>query len=499
MRFRIALINPGPVSSSKEGSGKSDVEFWSTSPPLGILYLTAVLKKENFHVDVIDQEALRFNLEQIMKWIKKKDPDIVGFSTLTNKNSNLSAVTISREIKKWNPNVKIVFGNKHATTNDLRILKKYDFIDACVRGEGEYSFLELVNAVSKGQSLKNIKGITYSENGTIKRNENRGLIQDLDELPFPDRKSIKFEYKAIIGGLHLAPTGFTSMLSSRGCPFQCAFCHNKRKYGYRRRSNENIIEEMEYLESEGYKFFVYADDNFTMNKKKVIKLCDMMKKNKIDLDWIGEGRVDQISLDLLKAMRRANCRILFYGIESANQRILDYYNKRITPAQSILAVNKARKAKIPYIIGSFVVGGPSETLQEIQNTLDFSLKLDIDFPFVNLLGTMPGTDIWDNLVEKNLIDENKHWETGVAVPDIDPVGVPTSIISDLMIKSLRKFFLRPKFIIKEVYRIFTSFYQFRLMIKVLSHNIKNFKNFSGVRSFTYGRPEQSLQMASDIS
>ena len=479
--FKVALVNPGPGQILERGRIVANADH--IYPPLGICYLSSVLKNENYQVDLIDQAAMGFNLTQIVKWIKKNDPDILGFSTLTASGSGISAALTSIEVKRWNPNIKIVFGNRHVTHNDYKILSKYPEVDICVRGEGEFTFMELVRALEKNQSLNNIKGLTFRDNGKIKRNEERPLTKDLDAIPFPDRKALKIEYTGSFGGLELAPKGFTSMISSRGCPYHCSFCYGKRTVGFRTRSVENIMEEILFLESEGYKFINFVDDNFTVSKKRVIKLCRLMQKHKVDIDWICEGRVNQVSDEMLREMRKANCRILFYGIESANQRILNYYRKNITPSQSIIAVKKARKAKIPFILGSFIVGAPGETYSEIYNTLKFAQKLDIDFPVYNLLGTMPGTDIWDELVEKNVINEAKYWEEGVHISDVDPNGVPTETISNLILEMLKNFFMNPKYLIKTIYRSTTSSYKFFSMLKILSNNIKNFEDFHGVKSF----------------
>ena len=479
--FKVALVNPGPGEILSKGRIIANADH--IYPPLGICYLSAVLKEENYHVELIDQAARGFNLHQIVRWIKKQDPDVLGFSTLTASGSGINAALTSIVIKKWNPNIKIVFGNRHTNYNDYRILTNYPEVDFCVRDEGEYTFLELVKALEKNNSLKDIRGLTYRDNGKIKRNEKRPLIKDLDVIPLPDRKALKMEYTGRFGGLEFAPKGFTSMISSRGCPYHCTFCYGKRNVGFRTRSVENIMKEILYLDSAGYKYLNFVDDNFTVSKKRVIKLCKLLQKHKVDLDWICEGRVNQVSDEMLKEMKRANCRIIFYGIESANQRILDYYRKGITPAQSITAVKKTRKAKIPFILGSFIVGAPGETLKEIYNTLRFAQKIDIDFPLYNLLGTMPGTDIWDEMVEKNILDENKYWEEGVHISDIDPNGVPTDQISNLILVMLKQFFMNPNFLLKSIYRSTTNSYKFFSILKMLTHNIKNFKDFHGVKSF----------------
>ena len=479
--FKVALVNPGPGEILERGRIIANADH--IYPPLGICYLSSVLKKENYSVDIVDQAAMGFNLVQIVYWIKKKDPDVLGFSTLTASGSGISAALTSIEVKEWNPNIKIVFGNRHVNHNDYRILNKYPEVDICVRGEGEYTFTELIRALEKNKSLEDIKGLTYRDNGKIKRTTDRPLIKDLDAIPFPDRKALNLEYTGSFGGLEFAPEGFTSMTSSRGCPYQCKFCYGKRTVGFRTRSVENILEEILFLESEGYKYINFVDDNFTVSKNRVVKLCRLMRKHKLDMDWICEGRVNQVSDDMLQEMRRANCRIMFYGVESANQRILDYYRKNITPSQSILAVKKTRKAKIPFILGSFIVGAPGETFSEVYNTLKFAQKMEIDFPVFNLLGTMPGTDIWDEMVEKNFLDEDKYWEEGVHIPDIDPNGVPTEVISNLIFKMLRQFFMNPKFMLKAVYRSTTSYYKIKTVFNILAHNLKNFEDFHGLKSF----------------
>lgn len=480
-KFKVALVNPGPGLVIKKGRQLANADH--IYPPLGMCYISAVLKKENYEVKMIDQAAKGLSLHEIVSWIKKIDPDVLGFSTLTASGSGISAAITSKEAKEWNPNMQIVFGNRHATVNAYKILNKYPYIDICVRDEGEYTFLELIKALEKNSSLKDIKGITYRANGQIKRNEKRELIKDLDVLPFPDRKSLNFNYKGTYANLEFAPEGFTSMVSSRGCPYKCSFCYGSRSSGFRTRSADNIIEEILYLESEGFSYVNFVDDNFTFSKKRVIKLCQLMRKNKVDMNWICEGRVNQVSDEMLKEMQRANFRIMCYGVESANQRILDYYNKGITPQQSILAIRKARKAKIPFLLSSFIVGAPGETFEEIYNTLKFAQKLDIDFPLFNLLGTMPGTDIWDEMVDKGLIDEDKYWEEGVHISDIDPNGVPTEEISNLILMMLKKFFGNPKYIYKTFLRTITNTYRAISSIKIVLHNMNNFENFHGVKSF----------------
>jgi radical SAM superfamily enzyme YgiQ (UPF0313 family) len=159
---------------------------------------------------------------------------------------------------------------------------------------------------------------------------------------------------------------------------------------------------------------------------------------------------------MLREMAKAGCKLLYFGIESANQRILDYYKKGITPEQSRSAVRKARKSGIDVIVGSFIVGAPDETIREIENTLKFAHELDIDVPQLNVLGAFPGTATWNELVAKGYIDENQHWEDGVYVSEVSPHAVPLPLIRSLIYDYFRAFYLRPEMLFKEIFRTFKS-------------------------------------------
>ena len=155
--MKICFINPAPLSYLIERGHETTGAY----PPLGILYISAYLKREGYNSVLIDQHATKIPTTKVLEKIKKIDPEIIGFNTLTDINMGLRATFIAKIIKQWNPNVKIVFGNRHATFNHDRLLKKYPSIDICVRGEGEITFHELVKAIEKNKDLKSVLGITY--------------------------------------------------------------------------------------------------------------------------------------------------------------------------------------------------------------------------------------------------------------------------------------------------------------------------------------------------
>jgi len=465
--MKFSFINPNPSSESMYMVPTA----W---PPLGILYCAGVLMKEGIEVSILDQPAKGFSLNQTLSWVKREDPDILGFSVLLS--AAMEAPKIAERVKAENPNITIVFGNYHATFNAERILKKHPSVDVIARGEGEYTSLELVKCLEKNGNLAEVEGITYRKKGKIVSTPDRPLIKNVDSLPFPDRNLTHAQYTSTIFGVKVNTKKFTTLVSSRGCPFRCSFC-GIRKFArgmWRPRSVENVIEELELLQSEGYEQFLFADDNFTLNAKRVSKLCRRMKEAGMDIEWFCDSRVDHVSYDIFREMVRAGCRCLFFGIESANQRILDYYKKGITPEQSESAVRKARKAGMDIIVGSFIVGAPDETKREIVNTLQFANKLDIDVPDVNILGAHTGIDIWNDLVARGLIDEEKYWETGVCVPKDIPTLVPYEEVRSLVYEYFRAFYLRPKQLLTEILR--TSKSSFR--VAALLNNVTKLNQFT---------------------
>jgi len=451
--MKFSFINPSPAS----GTPDMVVTAW---PPLGMLYCAGVLMKEGIEVSILDQAVKGFSMKQTLDWVKKENPDILGFSVLNS--SSREAAKLAGHVKAENPNITTVFGNYHATFNAERILNKYPFVDVVVRGEGEYTCLELAKCLERNGDLQKVKGITFKNSGKVVSSVDRPLIKDVEVLPFPDRNMVDAQYSSTIYGVKVATKKFTTLVSSRGCPFQCSFC-GCRKFArgiWRARSVKNIVEELELLRSQGYEQFLFVDDNFTLDQKRVVKFCRSLRKKGMNIEWFCDSRVNNCNYDVFRQMVKAGCRLVYFGVESANQRILDYYKKGTTPEEALNAVQKARKAGVDVIVGSFILGAPDETREEIQNTLRFANKLDIDVPQLNILGAFTGTDLWADLVAKHFIDEEQKWETGVYVPKVSPYAVPFEEISSMVYEYFRAFYLRPKLLLTEILRTAKSSYRF---------------------------------------
>jgi anaerobic magnesium-protoporphyrin IX monomethyl ester cyclase len=437
-------------------------------PPLGILYCATVLAKNGIEVSVLDQAAKGFSTTQAAGWVKREEPDVLGLSVLGT--SSKEAGKIVDLVKKENPNVYVVLGNYHPTFNDERILRNYPDVDIVVRGEGEEACLELVTCIQEGEDFRKVAGVTYrGRDGGIVATPERPLLKDVDSLPFPDRGLTDCEYASRVFGVKTATKKFTSLLSSRGCPFQCTFCacQNFARGVWRPRSVENIVDELEFLYSEGYREFLFVDDNFTLNPRRVVKFCRLLKKKGLKIGWFCDSRVDNCGFDVFREMVKAGCKIVYFGMESANQRILDYYNKRISPQQSRAAARNAKKAGVDIIVGSFIVGAPDETRKEIQNTLRFAQQVDINVPSFNILCAPVGSPLWNELASKGFIDEQKHWEESVFVPRVVDTAVPFEDVSSMIYEYFKAFYLSPKRLIPEALRMFTSSFRRGLMFSNL--------------------------------
>ncbi|MFH1820973.1 MAG: radical SAM protein, partial [Methanobacteriota archaeon] len=322
--MKIVLIN------SNTGQ-KERIENEAAWPPLGLLYLGTVLQDDGHEVKIIDNARIRLPVENLAERVKKENPDIVGISALTP--TFKQAIKIAKAVKKKNPDVKLVFGNYHATFEYERLLKKHPIVDCVVLGEGERTFSELIKATEKGGKMKDIKGIAFRHKNRVIRTPSGPFIQELDKLPFPDRLLLEQEYRSEIVGVLGTGGKFTTLLSSRGCPYTCKYCacsaFSSRKTRFR--SPENVVKEMEMLYSEGYEEVGFVDDNLLLNRKRVMEICDLLKARKIKFNIWAEGRTDQASKEVLSKFSRAGCKTIYFGIESASQKVLDYYGKAITP------------------------------------------------------------------------------------------------------------------------------------------------------------------------
>jgi anaerobic magnesium-protoporphyrin IX monomethyl ester cyclase len=381
---RIALVNPPFLPG---------VMRHPPNVPIGLAYLAAVAEKNGHVVKVIDCLPVDMSYDEMKRQVVAFEPDIVGITSMTS--TSQSALEAARILKDSCPEALTVLGGPHVTFADTSTLSECPEVDAVVRREGEETLLDLARCVTNEKSLDEVAGITFRKNGKIIQMPDRPLIQNLDELPFPALEHFKLDDYKILGKMILP------IITSRGCPFGCSFCVSSRMVGntLRARSPKNVVDELEWLKTEhGAEAFVIYDDMLTFDKKRILQICEDIKKRKIGLPWDCTTRVDQVSKELLIKIKEAYCQEVFFGVESGCQLILDKVHKRTTIEQNEKAIRWTKEVGL-FVAISVIIGYPGETRETVKQTLDFVHRVKPDDAFLCVATPYPGTEL-RALVEK---------------------------------------------------------------------------------------------------
>lgn len=420
-------------------------------PPLGISYIAAYVREKGYSVDIIDCTPLKLSWNEIFHRLKKLDPKVVGISATTPLMNN--AFKVAKAVKKANPDTKVVCGGPHATALPEFTLNQCKEIDIISIGEGEQTMLELLSHfISNKPSLKDVLGIAYRKGGKIVRNAPRPLLQDLDELPFPARDLLPMKkYRPSFKWYHRMP--FTTMITARGCPFNCIFCESRLTWGrnVRFRSPENIIKEIKQLIDDfGIKELNMYDDTFTVDKKRVSTLCSMMRKEKLDITWGCLSRVDTLDEPTIIAMKKAGCHMMSFGIESGSPKMLKIMRKGTNLEQALKTLKLVRKHRIDSA-ASFVLGIPGETPETFRQTIRFVKKLNPTYAQFFRIVPFPGTDVWHLAKREGLLEQGFTWEMFIETskaPLIKLDAFPKEELNNLTKIAFRKFYLRPSKILE---------------------------------------------------
>ena len=433
--MKVLMINP-PYNSSK-------YKFIGlVAPTLGIAYIAAMLEKNGITVKILDAPALEIGHEAVKNEIQKYSPDIVAVTSVTPTiESALKTAKISKEAC---PNAVTVLGGYHPTFTYQEVLKN-DFVDIVVCGEGELTMVELVDSLENGKNLREVRGIATKDFKTLPR----GIIEDLDSIPFPARHLLPMdEYKILNMKL---TTG--TIVSGRGCPYKCSFCASSAMHGQklRLRSAENVVDEMEYLVNDhNIEMVAFMDDTFTLNNKRVYEICETIKDRGLDNYWGCTARVDTISEDLLKTMKDAGCITMFLGVESADQQFLNQINKN-TNINRIKKTFQLTKDYGMRTIASVVLGMPGDTKRSITTTIKFVKTLDPSYAVFSLATPYPGTDFYLNAVSENLIKINDWSKYTLLSPVLETVDCSLDELKKLQKKAFKEFYLRPSYIARRTW------------------------------------------------
>jgi radical SAM superfamily enzyme YgiQ (UPF0313 family) len=409
------------------------INYYNRYFPLGLAYLAASLRDKGHDVLIYDSDcnvnpskmdftslenSYPFYLESLrndghLVWSQLGDaisdfkPDVVGISVWTT--FAASSFKVAALCKQYDRAIPVVAGGPHATIKCDEVMKVCPDIDFLVKGEGEQTFLELTERLKDShelcfENLRDLSGIVFRQSGQTIHTLDRELIQDLDTVPFPARDLLlnKGAYDSEDMGL---------LMTSRGCPYNCSYCATsiwRRKIRYR--SIDNIIGEIKFvIDTYGTRQFTFKDDSFTVNRKRVVEFCDRLVKEGLDINWDCNTRVDLVDEQLLEKMQSAGCNSIKVGIETGSPRILKLINKRTTLSQAREAAGLFRKAGIHWT-GYFMMGLPSETREEIYQTLEFMKELKPDFASLSVYESFPGTDLFEIGIDRGLVQRERTLE-----------------------------------------------------------------------------------------
>jgi radical SAM superfamily enzyme YgiQ (UPF0313 family) len=367
-------------------------------PRLGIALIATILNKNGFKVKAYCEDFAAIDYNEV------KDADLVGISSITS--TSTRSYKLISEIKKINPDVPIIMGGAHPTFMPEEVIENGS--DYAVRGEGERTILELIDAIEGKINFEDVKGLSFKKDGNFIHNEDRELIENLDELPYPDWSLLE-NHEEI---------NYMPIQTSRGCPYNCKFCSVIKVFGrkYRFRSVDSVIAEIKHLlkifEGTKAKRIFFYDDNFSANRKRVKSLLNKILDQKIKMPtWFSQDRLD-IAEDeeLVELMAKAGCMRIMAGIESINPKTLQEYNK----GQKVEGIKEAISVLHKHGIGvhgMFVLGGENDDIDSIKKTMSFIIENKIDTVQIMMLIPFPGTDIYNEYKQQGrlIFDGAKDW------------------------------------------------------------------------------------------
>lgn len=424
-------------------------------PPLNLLSIAAVLKRGGHEVKVIDLYAEGISDGEFLRRAREFGPELAGFATYTA--SFDMAAAGARLLRENFPGLKTVAGGIHASYLPAQCLKSGAF-DWIAVGEGEQTVLELAGALAAGLRPDGVPGLVFLKDGRPFATPQRRLIEDLDSLPPPDYSLIDLSnyYLGITRAVSTAPAA--SVLTMRGCPYQCTFCSHHYGYGgrIRKRSPRLVVEEMKKLYDElGVREFQIEDPSFTCDPAHVREICRLIKESGMRISWNCNVRANTASDELFAAMAEAGCRRALLGVESGSQELLDRMKKGITldGVRRTMALTKKYGMRVN---AAFILGTPGETPETARRTYEFALELEPDYVMFSVYVPSPGGELFDGLAGSGKLDLDKVYGADyiTVYSEQEPVAelssVPAKRLLALMEEYTRGFYLRPSYVLKRL-------------------------------------------------
>ncbi len=485
--MNIVIINPPDRNTivefpDEKGDSFLEADDYGYFPPLGALYVLSYAEKyapeHNYYF--IDCVAEQVDHEDLIERLKQIKPDIVGMTSFT-----ISLVDIkmaAENIKRTFPHIHICLGGHHSISypHEAAALPN---IDSIVVGEGEKAFTEMIQRLSRKEKIEDIFGVYTKQSissAEEPKKDNRFLnsvivdpayIENIDELPIPNRKYIKhIRYSSILG----VSANLATIISSRGCPYLCTFCNVPYKK-YRSRSPQLIADEIEECLKLGYDEFHFYDDLFNITPKRLIEICEEFERRNLKITWDFRGRVNSLTKEALAIAKKNGCRLISFGVETGSDEGMKVLKKGCTIEKVQNAFKWCRELGI-VSVADFMIGLPHEKSEEdILKNIQFLIDLDPDYAQFNIMTLYPHTEAYNQAVAKGLIEDGR-WQAFALNPTRDfqvdhwEEFVPMERLVKLHKLAYRKFYFRTKYIVRSAMKTKTPYEfvtKFRGALKIL--------------------------------
>lgn len=452
--MRVLLVNPA-MNLEKLGRFAGLLE---PMPCIGLAYIAGALEQHGCHVRVIDMFAEKLSGDEVVEKAERFRPDLVGMTVLTP--SAPVCARLSAMIRQRLPDAKIVWGGVHADVFGKELVSGPDAsADFVVHHDGELTVCELVDGLAAGENdFSAIDGLSWrTTDGQAVTNKARALLQDLDTLPYPAWHLFPFHRYGLLPFADFARPVLT-MTGSRGCPYRCDYCSLINTGGkvYRRRDPLKLVDEYEFLvDRYGVKQIGFVDPIYPLVKKDLRPFCEEMIRRGLPdrCQWLSETRCDRLDRETCDLMYAAGCRRVLMGIESGVDLLLGNVNKKITTAKVREGVAHAAASGIQ-TVGLFMIGMPGETPEMTRETIDFAIDLDLDFAKFAITVPFPGSKLFEDRWQKTLFrDDWENYTTFNPNPDglvYHPDGYDPALLIKMQSEALRRFYLRPRQIRKQM-------------------------------------------------
>ena len=432
-RPHTLLLRPPPRRSGARGL---------LVPPLGLAYLAAALQQAGLPVTLLDAWGEGLSWRETCARVANLRPAVLGLSAMTPVAdvAEFTAQTLRPLVGH------VVMGGPHPTSMGERVLELNPAIDSLVVGEGEVSFPRWVKAIGEGDLQTPLAGvITRDWTGP------EATLPPVDQLALPARHLLpnsRYRYP-------LATTSpITTLITSRGCPFHCTFCDQTvTGRRFRPRGVEGVVEELALLQAQGFRYVCFYDDVFTLDRRRVLALCEAIRRRGIHLAWKCEARVDGVDDEMLREMAAAGCVTIAFGLETANQHGLDTLKKETTVEEARRAFLMARRRGIE-TLAYVLFGIPGENKADALRTLNFCTEVGVNFVQFATLAPTPGTELALQAEREGwpLVDVRGPFDDDLCRPAVVPPGWSEQDLRDLMGEAMRRWYLRPGFLVRQMVR-----------------------------------------------